>query len=172
MARPRLIPASANARARAPPRRRRRAGQGTARARAEALAAQLGVRDRLHFLGWVDDLPRFYATVDVFALSSLNEGTPVAVIEAMAAARAVVATAVGGVPDVVEPGVTGLLVPAQDPDAMAAALLELATDPDRRAALGGEGRRRARERYSHVRLVDEIEALYVRELAQKRGTRT
>ncbi len=145
------------------------AGDGPGRAMLEKQAATLGVADRVRFLGWVSDLPAFYRMLDVFLLSSLNEGTPVSAIEAMAAARPVVATAVGGVPDVVEHGRTGILVPAQDIGAMAGALVELAAAGDRRLALGREGRRRARERYSHLRLVDDVERLYRDGLASKRG---
>jgi len=145
------------------------AGDGPERARVQALAEELGIGERLHFLGWVDDLPRFYSTVDVFALSSLNEGTPVAVIEAMAAGRAIVATAVGGVPDVVEPNVTGVLVPPQSPEALGRVLARLATDRDLRVQMGRAGRARVDARYSHVRLVEDVEQLYVERLQQKRG---
>lgn len=144
------------------------AGDGPDRARAEALTRELQVSDRVRFLGWVNDLPAFYATIDVFALSSVNEGTPVAVIEAMAASRAVVATAVGGVPDVVESGVMGLLVPALDPDALSQALVALASDAGLRSRMGTAGRDRARAHYSVQRLVDNIERLYVQGLAAKR----
>jgi glycosyltransferase involved in cell wall biosynthesis len=144
-------------------------GDGPLREELTALASALGVASRVQFLGWIEDLPRFYATLDLFALSSINEGTPVAVIEAMAAGRAVAATNVGGVPDVVEPGTTGMLVPSGDVNALAAALIDLASDRSRRQDLGKEGRRRAAARYSHLRLVDDIETLYVKALREKRG---
>lgn len=165
---PTLVKAFASAWSAVPSLRLVLAGNGPERGRAEALAAELGVTHRVHFTGWVHDLPRFYATVDVFALSSINEGTPVAVIEAMAAGRVVVATAVGGVPDVVDSGHTGLLVPASDPQAMSSALVRLATSPDHRAAMGAAGRAAVGPRYSHVRLVDDIEKLYGHGLARKR----
>lgn len=145
------------------------AGDGPQRAELATLAASLGIGSRVHFLGWVQELPRFYATIDVFALSSLNEGTPVAAIEAMAAARPVVSTQVGGVPDVIETGVSGLLVPARDVEKLAAAMIELAGDPHRRAAMGAAGRARAAEHYSHRRLVDDVERLYVDLLRVKRA---
>lgn len=166
---PTLIHAFAKAQAAVPALRLVLAGDGPERARAEALARQHGVARRVHFMSWVDDLPRFYAALDVFALSSLNEGTPVAAIEAMAAARPVVSTEVGGVPDVVEPGVCGLLVPAQAPDAMAAALVRLALEPSLRRSMGAAGRARVRERYSHLRLVDDIERLYQTKLGEVRS---
>jgi glycosyltransferase involved in cell wall biosynthesis len=144
------------------------AGDGEDRPGLEARARELGVADRIRFIGWTDDLPRLYRTVDIFALSSINEGTPVAAIEAMAAERPVVATAVGGVPDVVTSD-TGLLVPARDPEAFAGALGRLAGDADMRRRMGVEGRRRAAEKYSYRRLADDIEHLYEQELAAARG---
>ena len=145
------------------------AGDGPERAAAEALAIELRIDHRVHFLGWVDDLRRFYSTVDVFALTSVNEGTPVAVIEAMAAGCAVVATSVGGVPDVVEAEVSGLLVPSRDAEALGAALVRLASAPELRATMGAAGRALAMARYSHLRLVDDIERLYVKGLVAKRA---
>lgn len=103
----------------------------------EAIRAEigrLGLSGRVHLLGWRDDLPRIYADLDVLALTSRNEGTPVAVIEALAAGVRVVATAVGGVPDVLRPGggaPRGVLVPPGDPAALAAALVD--------AVLAGRG---------------------------------
>ena len=145
------------------------AGDGPDRPALVRLASELGVADLVRFIGWVDDLPRFYATVDVFALSSLNEGTPVAAIEAMAAARPVVSTDVGGVADVVEAGVSGLLVPARDPEALARALVQLARDPALRERMGAAARTHAATHYSHLRLVDQIEQVYVEALSEKRG---
>ena len=88
-------------------------GDGPVRPDLERLIDERGLRDRIRLLGWREDLARVYATIDVCALASRNEGTPVAVIEAMAAGRPVVATRVGGVPDVVEDGETGILVAAR-----------------------------------------------------------
>jgi glycosyltransferase involved in cell wall biosynthesis len=103
-------------------------------------------------------------------LSSLNEGTPVALIEAMAAGKPVVATRVGGVPDVVEDGRTGFLVSAGHSDDLGAAMLRLARDPDARARIGAAARMDVAVRFSHVRLVDDIDRLYADRLAAKRGT--
>jgi glycosyltransferase involved in cell wall biosynthesis len=107
--------------------------------------------------------------MDVCALSSINEGTPVAIIEAMAAGRAVVSTNVGGVSDVIEDGRTGLLVPPQNVEALAGALIRLAEDPDARDSLGVRARKDVARRFSPERLVDDIERLYVSALAEKRG---
>jgi glycosyltransferase involved in cell wall biosynthesis len=162
-----LLRAFAGALAAAPTLRLILAGDGSERAHAERLAASLRIAGRTHFLGWTDDLPRFYATTDFCALSSLNEGTPVAAIEAMAAARPVVSTAVGGVPDVVDNGVTGVLVSARDVTAMSEAFLQLAGNRSLRQRMGAAGRARALTRYAHVRLVDDIERLYSQALARR-----
>lgn len=137
------------------------AGDGHMRPALMALARSLHVDSSVRFLGWwTGPLQTLYATFDVCALSSVNEGTPVALIEAMAAGRAVAATAVGGVPDVVQDGVTGLLVAPKDVDALAKALTVLASDAELRARMGAAGRRAAATRYSDERLIDDIEHLY------------
>jgi glycosyltransferase involved in cell wall biosynthesis len=144
------------------------AGDGPERETVMSLTRELDITGAVHLLGWVDDLPRFYATLDICVLSSLNEGTPVAAIEAMAAGVPVVATAVGGVPDVVEHDISGLLVAAGDVEALADALVQLATNPMVRARMGKAGRALARARYSHLRLVDDIEQIYRQALGQRR----
>jgi glycosyltransferase involved in cell wall biosynthesis len=133
-------------------------GDGPLRESVEARAA--ASCGRIHVLGWRHDLERIYQAADVVALTSDNEGTPVALIEAMAAGRAVVATRVGGVPDLVADGETGLLVPARDPGAMADAIAGLAEDPGRRRRLGAAARDRVRRRFGAPRLVAEIAAVY------------
>lgn len=134
-------------------------GDGELRAELEARSTTLGLERRVHFTGWWHDVPSLMADLDVVALSSRNEGTPVALIEAGACARAVVATDVGGVRSVVEDGVTGLVVPQQDPPALAGAISALLADPARRAAMGAAGRI-ASARFDQDRLVEDIRALY------------
>ena len=95
--------------------------------------------DRVRFLGWVQDLPALYGAIDVVALTSRSEGTPVALIEAAASGTPVVATGVGGVPDVVRDRETGLLVPPRDPVAVAAQLVTLLEDPQGARRMGEEG---------------------------------
>ena len=136
------------------------AGDGPLRARLESAAREAGLADRTHFLGWWEDLPALYADLDVVALTSRNEGTPVCLLEAMAAGVPVVATAVGGVSDVVRHGETGLLVPPGDPGALAAALAALLGDPERRSALGLAGRRAAYPAYDVKTLIARVETLY------------
>ena len=132
----------------------------------KSFAAQ-GVADRVRFAGWQHDLRALYATCDAVALVSGNEGTPVAVIEAMAAGRVVVATAVGGVPDLVDHERTGLLVNEATPAAIASALVRVVRDPDLRARLGSAAREEARLRFRSMRLVDDVERLYMDALAAR-----
>ena len=134
-------------------------GDGPERAALEALAAQLGVTARVRFLGTRHDVPNLLAAFDVFTLSSLSEGLPVAVLEAMAAGLPVVATRVGGVPEAVRDGVTGLLTPPRDAAALGAAWRALES-PQRRAALGAAGRAVVRSRFSLAAMVRAYEALY------------
>jgi glycosyltransferase involved in cell wall biosynthesis len=141
-------------------------GDGERRAELEALSERLGLAGRTHFLGWRRDLDRVYADLDVVVLTSRNEGSPLSLIEAMAAARPVVATRVGGVPDVVVDGVTGHLVPADDAPAVAAAVGGLLRAPDLRRAMGGASRRRAYPAFSARRLVADVERLYEELLAR------
>ena len=145
-------------------------GDGDDRPRLEELAHELGVARSCLFLGYQEDVAPFYAISDAVVLTSANEGTPVTIIEALAAGRPVVVTAVGGVGDVVEDGVTGYLVDAGDADAMADRLAQLAADPSLAAALGAEGRRRVTERYAVSRLVDDVDRLY-RSLLARPSTR-
>ena len=135
-------------------------GDGPDRDGLERLAHDLGVIKRCLFLGYQSDVARFYDAMDVLFLPSVNEGTPVSVIEALAAERPAVATRVGGTPDVIRDGVDGLLVDSADPGALADRLAELAHDAPRRAAMGEAGRARVLERYAVERLVEDVDELY------------
>jgi glycosyltransferase involved in cell wall biosynthesis len=136
-------------------------GGGERESALRELAGRLGLDAHVRFLGWRRDLPRIYRAIDIVTLTSLNEGTPVALIEAMAAGRPVVATAVGGVGDVVVDGETGLLVPSNDEAALAAAWGRLIADPQLAASLARRGRQSVLERYSKRRLLDEMRDLYL-----------
>ena len=135
-------------------------GDGPDRKQMERSAHELGIAKRCLFLGYQDDVAAFYGAIDVLLLPSANEGTPVSVIEALAAGRPVVATRVGGVPDIVRDGVDGYLVAPGDPNELAERLVRLARDPDRRARMGAEGRARVLQRYTVARLVDDVDLLY------------
>ena len=144
-------------------------GNGECRSELEDRVRQLGLGQRVRFLGWRADLPKIYGDLDVVVLSSRNEGLPVSLIEAMAAARPVVATRVGGVPDLVEDGVTGLLVPSGEPEALAEAIVALLGDPERRRAMGEAGRKRVHPAFSVDRLVQDMDRLYADLLEDKLG---
>jgi glycosyltransferase involved in cell wall biosynthesis len=143
-------------------------GDGPDRHWVENLAGGLGImRDSL-FPGYQEDVGPFFAAFDVFVLPSGNEGTPVTAIEALASGCPVVATRVGGVPDVVTDGEDGFLVDPGDVEGLAASLARLANDPALRARMGGAGRERMRSRYAVDRLIDDVDRLY-RELLQQKG---
>jgi len=123
-------------------------------------ASARGLDGRVHFTGWRKDLGEVYSDLDVVVCCSRNEGTPVSLIEACAAGRPVIGTRVGGVPDIITPGVNGLLVPSGDVAALAAAIKDLIADPARRTAMGEAGRRLVLERHNADRMVKELEDLY------------
>jgi glycosyltransferase involved in cell wall biosynthesis len=145
-------------------------GDGERRAELETAARASGLGDRVRFLGWRADLDRLYADLDIVVLTSKNEGSPVALIEAMAAGRPVVSTRAGGVEDVVTDGETGVIVPIGDAPALARAVVDLLEDPARAARLGAAARASVVARFGSGRLVGDIDALYQRLLAD-RGVR-
>lgn len=135
-------------------------GDGESRSELERTVTQLRIGDRVHFVGWKRDVAAAIADLDVVALSSRNEGSPVSLIEALACARPVVATNVGGVPSVVRDGETGYLVPPGDARALADRMRALLEDRERREWMGREGRKGVAERHRKSRLVADIGALY------------
>lgn len=140
------------------------AGDGPDRAALEARAAELGVADRVAFLGERSDVDRLLPAFDLFTLSSREEGIPNALLEAMAAARPCVATRVGGNAEVLDDGRTGWLVPAQDPEALAAALAEALERPDEAARRGAAARAAMLSERSIEAMVRRHEAFYLRAL--------
>jgi glycosyltransferase involved in cell wall biosynthesis len=143
-------------------------GDGPDRPAVERRAHELGVMRHTLFLGYQEEVAPFYAAFDAMVLPSINEGTPVSAIEALAAGRPVVATRVGGVPDVVRDGEDGFLVPAGDVDALAERLAQLAREPELRERMGAAGRARVLPRYAVDRLVDDVDRLYRSLLASRR----
>ena len=140
-------------------------GDGERRQELETLVQRRGLSRAVRFLGWRRDMLNVYADLDLVALTSRNEGSPVALIEALAAGRPVVATAVGGVPEVVINGDTGVTVPVADSRALADAVLTLLAERPLAERLGAAGRRHVYPRYDSSRLVDDVRDLYLRELA-------
>jgi len=125
-----------------------------------AYRGKLGLDDKVIFTGWKREPDTVYADLDIVALTSDNEGTPVCLIEAMAASRPVVSTRVGGVKDLVREGENGLLVEKGDVDGLAGSILRLARDAGLRRSLGSEGNRFVRTLYSKDRLANDIRGLY------------
>jgi glycosyltransferase involved in cell wall biosynthesis len=142
-------------------------GDGPEQTALERLARELGVHEMVSFLGLRTDIPDLLNAFDVAVSCSDFEGSPLAVMEYMDAALPTVATAVGGVPDLIEPGREGLLVPAGDPSALAVAIAELLRDPQRRRAMGARARERRRAEFDIDVLVGRLEDLYVELLAER-----
>lgn len=135
-------------------------GDGECRTSLERLASQLGIEDQVVFAGRRSNQPNLHHLFDISVLCSTSEGLPNSILEAMAAGKPVVATAVGAIPDAVVHGETGLLVPPSAPGALAAALNELLADPARSRAMGLAGQRRAREAFSAEAALCSLAALY------------
>jgi glycosyltransferase involved in cell wall biosynthesis len=135
-------------------------GDGPLRGELEAEAGRLGIAEAVVFAGLQSPVAPFLAACDVVMISSEFEGLPLALLEAMAAERAVVATRVGGIPEVVEDGVSGVLVPFGDPAALAAAAAALLAEPERRRRLGAAARRRVEAEFAVARMARELESIY------------
>jgi sugar transferase (PEP-CTERM/EpsH1 system associated) len=144
-------------------------GDGPERVRLETISKLAGLESRVHFVGQQDDVRTWLATMDVFVLSSDWEGMPNAVLEAMAVGLPVVATAVGGTPEVVVDGVTGLLVPPRAPTSLAEAIARLLQDPALCRRMGQAGRERVAAQFDLVTTVHRTEALYQQLLQEKLG---
>jgi glycosyltransferase involved in cell wall biosynthesis len=139
-------------------------GDGPLRGELEERARQLGLGDAVLFPGLQEEVRPYLGAMDLFLQSSDFEGLPVALLEALAMELPVVATAVGGVPEVVEPGVSGILVPPGQPEDLAEAVVDLLARPERARALGAAGHARVVERFSMERMLLSLEALYRRVL--------
>jgi glycosyltransferase involved in cell wall biosynthesis len=135
-------------------------GSGEARRELEAEASRLGLGDRVVFTGQRKDVPRLLAAVDVLAMPSRWEGLPIALLEAMAMSRPIVATRVSGIPDVIRDEENGLLVPPADPAKLAEALRRVLTESALREKLGRNALATLRQRYDVTRTARAYESLY------------
>ena len=162
-----LLEAAALLRTRQPKVRFLLAGEGKEESRLKRLAKELRVEDRVFFLGWQQEIPEILSALDLFVLPSRNEGMGRALVQAMAMGKPIVATRVGGVPEVLGEGEAGLLVPPDDPVQLSQAIEQLLTDRELARKLGEGGKRRA-PAYSAERMVAEIESLY-ETLLRKKG---
>jgi len=121
---------------------------------------ELGLSSVVTFHGFRRDIPEVLRDIDIFALSSLSEGTSITLLEAMASGKPVVVTDVGGNPAIVEQGVNGFLVPPAEPDALAQALLKLAEDSELRHSMAAANINKVTERYSIQAMTRQYEILY------------
>jgi glycosyltransferase involved in cell wall biosynthesis len=146
-------------------------GDGTSRRMLESMARELGIESRVHFLGTMLDAGNLHRHLDVSVLCSNDEGFPNAVIEAFAAAKPVVATNVGGVPDVVQSDVNGLLVPRGDSEALVAAITRLHSNRSLASQFGMAGRALVKERYSRSAVMARLSLLYARAAGSRTALR-
>ena len=142
-------------------------GDGELRLTLEEQTDRLGLKDCVRFLGHRSDVPRILPAADIFILSSLYEGLPNIVMEAMAAGLPVIATAVGGVPELVEEGRTGILVKAENSKELSSAICKLLDDRDLLHSFGENGRRRVQDLFSIEQMVNGVEDLFYEILAEK-----
>jgi len=136
------------------------AGDGPERAALESQASALGLGDRVRFLGHRTDVSQLLAASDVFVLPSLYEGSSLAVLEAMAAMRPVVSTAIGGTDELILHGESGLLVPPANPDALALALREVLASPQLRTRFAASARLRVEQRFSASVMAERVSCVY------------
>jgi glycosyltransferase involved in cell wall biosynthesis len=126
--------------------------------RAEAM--KISANGRINFLGWRDDIHEIMPVFDIFVLPSLNEGMGRVLVEAMAAGKPIVASNVGGIPDLVQPDENGLLVPPGDEKALATAIMELINNPEKAKLMGQRGKERCHQ-FSIESMIDKIDQLYM-----------
>ncbi|MBI3610829.1 MAG: glycosyltransferase [Nitrospirae bacterium] len=164
-----LVEAAARVAAAVPEVRFLLVGDGELRPLIERQIKGLGLDKNVILTGFRNDIPRLLAAMDIVALASHLEGLGTSLLDAMAMARPVVATRTGGIPEMVEDGLNGRLVPPRDPAAMAEALIELIRRPDERRRMGKAGRARMLEKFSADAMVAATESLYLKVLSAKKG---
>ena len=133
---------------------------GEVRKQLEALVNQLGLSERFYFLGWLDDAEKLLCAMDVFVSASETESFGLAIVEAMAAGTAVVATATEGAREVIDDQRTGTLVPIGDVERIAGSVINLLSDPEQRRTIATQSAQSALKNFSLTRMVDEIEQIY------------
>lgn len=143
-------------------------GDGKERINLEKAASKLGIEDKIIFSGMREDVPEILSILDVFVLPSLNEGLPMALLEAQAARIPAVATRVGAIPDVLEDGVTGILVNSKDPEAISEAIIRILEDHDSAHSMAQKGFERVRDNFSSEKMASKYLSLY-KELIEGTG---
>ncbi len=136
------------------------AGSGPHRQKLEEGVAHCGLKGHVEFLGWINDLNSVLPRWDVFVMPSLEEGFPIAALDAMAAGLPVVASSVGGVPELIQDGITGWFVPPGDVDALASRLRLLLSNPQMRHSMGAAGYTRVRDHFSAAQMTEGFTQLY------------
>jgi glycosyltransferase involved in cell wall biosynthesis len=136
------------------------AGTGRLERELKAVADELGIAESVRFLGFRGDIPRLLNLVDVYICSSVSEGLSLSILEAMACGRPIIATDVGGNPELITEGVNGFLVPSRDPSALAERTIELLNDKELRSRLGTAGRQAAEEKFSLETMMQNYYELY------------
>lgn len=149
--------------------RYRLAGEGSEEKRIQRLARELGLDGDVELLGFVSDIPGFLSTIDIFALPSLHEGLGVSALEAMAAAKPVIATRVGGLQELVEDQVSGILVPPKNAEALADSIARLVSEPELARAMGLRGLERVRQEFTLEQMARRNEELYYELLGGSAG---
>jgi len=135
-------------------------GDGELRKDLHRLATDLRLTESCLFPGVRQDIPEILSAIDILVIPSISEGLPYVALEGMAMAKPIVATAVNGLPELIQDGVTGRLVPKEDPHALAEAIGQVLSDPSRAAALGRAARQRVEQDYCIDRWVERLEQLY------------
>jgi glycosyltransferase involved in cell wall biosynthesis len=137
------------------------AGTGRLQDRLEKRAVKLGCRDSVHFIGHIDNMPEFYSAVDVFVLPSVAEGLPKVIIEAMAAGILCIATNVGGIPEILDNGRFGLIIPPKDTNALAEVMLRAANMPQQeKSTIISAAKEHIRKNYNHDVMIKKVEKIY------------
>jgi glycosyltransferase involved in cell wall biosynthesis len=142
-------------------------GDGTSGRQLKSLANDLHLAESVHFLGERPDIPDLLAALDILVMSSYTESFPNAILEAMAMGKPVVATNVGGIPEVVEEDRTGFLVPARDPKAIAERVLSLCRDSARRLQMGRAARAHVENNFTVQAVTARLEGIYIRSLRER-----
>jgi glycosyltransferase involved in cell wall biosynthesis len=146
------------------------AGEGPDRDKLESMIDELKIRGSVLMLGRRDDMPSVYASLDIMASASREEGLPIAILEGMASRLPIIATAVGEVPAIVLDGRTGILVPAKKPDSLATAIVTLLRNPDEQRRLGAAARKLIEDDFSARRMTDDYLRVY-EEAASRRESK-
>ncbi len=137
-------------------------GDGSEKEKLKILSLKLGLHDKVVFTGFVDDLYSVMATFDIFVLTSFSEGQPVTILEAMALGKPVIATAVGGVPELIKNGETGILVPSDDVRSLSVAIIDLLQNEYERKKIALAGQKMVEDNYNIKQMVKQIENIYLK----------